>query len=161
YILQSVPTRRSSDLFLSLLKRGLRMKAGVALIALAASMPMAGAQVEELVGDVPEGQQMLLVGDTLVYDFDQGTVSAVGGVQIEYGGINVVAQRVTYNQNTSRVIASGGVEIQDRDGNKYYAEEVDITDDFSDGLDRKSTRLNSSHVKNSYAVFCLKKKKKS
>src|SRR6266700_5685903 len=27
-------------------------------------------------------------------------------------------------------------------------------------LDRKSTRLNSSHVKISYAVFCLKKKKK-
>src|SRR5690606_42149029 len=25
--------------------------------------------------------------------------------------------------------------------------------------DRKSTRLNSSHVKDSYAVFCLKKKK--
>src|SRR5690606_41993666 len=25
--------------------------------------------------------------------------------------------------------------------------------------DRKSTRLNSSHVKSSYAVFCLKKKK--
>src|SRR5690606_13896588 len=28
------------------------------------------------------------------------------------------------------------------------------------GKDRKSTRLNSSHVKISYAVFCLKKKKK-
>src|SRR5690606_40952085 len=28
-----------------------------------------------------------------------------------------------------------------------------------DILDRKSTRLNSSHVKISYAVFCLKKKK--
>src|SRR5207342_697424 len=27
------------------------------------------------------------------------------------------------------------------------------------GRDRKSTRLNSSHVKSSYAVFCLKKKK--
>src|SRR5690606_39772201 len=26
-------------------------------------------------------------------------------------------------------------------------------------LDRKSTRLNSSHVKSSYAVFCLKEKK--
>src|SRR5690606_39320469 len=26
--------------------------------------------------------------------------------------------------------------------------------------DRKSTRLNSSHVKTSYAVFCLKKKRK-
>src|SRR5436309_8224051 len=29
-----------------------------------------------------------------------------------------------------------------------------------DAADRKSTRLNSSHVKISYAVFCLKKKKK-
>src|SRR5438874_6160856 len=28
------------------------------------------------------------------------------------------------------------------------------------GRDRKSTRLNSSHVEISYAVFCLKKKKK-
>src|SRR5690349_23142443 len=30
-----------------------------------------------------------------------------------------------------------------------------------DGQDRKSTRLNSSHVEISYAVFCLKKKKKN
>src|SRR5690349_25130231 len=28
-------------------------------------------------------------------------------------------------------------------------------------IDRKSTRLNSSHVEISYAVFCLKKKKKN
>src|SRR5690606_41946920 len=44
-----------------------------------------------------------------------------------------------------------------------------IQDDIADGVrwaiaqglveDRKSTRLNSSHVKISYAVFCLKKKK--
>src|SRR5690349_5314078 len=31
---------------------------------------------------------------------------------------------------------------------------------FEDLGDRKSTRLNSSHVEISYAVFCLKKKKK-
>src|SRR5690606_42057771 len=31
---------------------------------------------------------------------------------------------------------------------------------FKHSVDRKSTRLNSSHVKISYAVFCLKKKKK-
>src|SRR5699024_12370493 len=30
---------------------------------------------------------------------------------------------------------------------------------WEDRLDRKSTRLNSSHVSISYAVFCLKKKK--
>src|SRR5690606_41318090 len=31
--------------------------------------------------------------------------------------------------------------------------------DSAGNVDRKSTRLNSSHVKISYAVFCLKKKK--
>src|SRR5699024_12883067 len=31
---------------------------------------------------------------------------------------------------------------------------------YLDMLDRKSTRLNSSHVSISYAVFCLKKKRK-
>src|SRR5690606_39629298 len=35
-----------------------------------------------------------------------------------------------------------------------------LVDGILDIKDRKSTRLNSSHVKISYAVFCLKKKKK-
>src|SRR5690606_40655786 len=35
--------------------------------------------------------------------------------------------------------------------NKYYSGHYQ-------SQDRKSTRLNSSHVKSSYAVFCLKKK---
>src|SRR2546430_9189645 len=33
--------------------------------------------------------------------------------------------------------------------------------DHLDQVDRKSTRLNSSHSQISYAVFCLKKKRKS
>src|SRR3712207_7959897 len=37
---------------------------------------------------------------------------------------------------------------------KIYREEI-----FGPVLDRKSTRLNSSHANISYAVFCLKKKK--
>src|SRR5690554_3198459 len=39
-------------------------------------------------------------------------------------------------------------------GEPHLIEPVDLTD-------RKSTRLNSSHVRISYAVFCLKKKKKT
>src|SRR5207302_9427528 len=35
-----------------------------------------------------------------------------------------------------------------------------LVQSWTAGTDRKSTRLNSSHVKISYAVFCLKKKKK-
>src|SRR2546427_7491154 len=36
---------------------------------------------------------------------------------------------------------------------------IPATRQDSDKLDRKSTRLNSSHSQISYAVFCLKKKK--
>src|SRR5690606_40829696 len=52
----------------------------------------------------------------------------------------------------------------------FYREPLPVTElirwcdlgEFSEreAKDRKSTRLNSSHVKISYAVFCLKKKKK-
>src|SRR5690625_5900412 len=41
----------------------------------------------------------------------------------------------------------------------YYATEIYNNAPAEDKLDRKSTRLNSSHVAISYAVFCLKKKK--
>src|SRR3989442_9844463 len=36
-----------------------------------------------------------------------------------------------------------------------------LTNSLRSTPDRKSTRLNSSHVRISYAVFCLKKKKKN
>src|SRR5690349_23138891 len=38
---------------------------------------------------------------------------------------------------------------------------VEAYDLGADAEDRKSTRLNSSHVEISYAVFCLKKKKQN
>src|SRR5258708_39734302 len=41
---------------------------------------------------------------------------------------------------------------------KTYFEKVRLPENY---LDRKSTRLNSSHQIISYAVFCLKKKKKT
>src|SRR5437879_13684096 len=44
-----------------------------------------------------------------------------------------------------------------RGGNSY---EIHF-EHFADEIDRKSTRLNSSHRCISYAVFCLKKKKKN
>src|SRR5699024_11947599 len=41
------------------------------------------------------------------------------------------------------------------------AADIVLTDDNFSTIDRKSTRLNSSHVSISYAVFCLKKKNAS
>src|SRR5256885_2406770 len=42
------------------------------------------------------------------------------------------------------------------DGHHYFQELIVNSDNL---IDRKSTRLNSSHLVISYAVFCLKKKK--
>src|SRR5438874_6939460 len=42
----------------------------------------------------------------------------------------------------------------------HRARGLQVGDRFGFPEDRKSTRLNSSHVEISYAVFCLKKKKK-
>src|SRR5688572_32082227 len=46
------------------------------------------------------------------------------------------------------------------DGAGHDARHRQRQDVVEDHLDRKSTRLNSSHSQISYAVFCLKKKKK-
>ena len=98
------------------------------------STPVAAQTIADLAPDVPEGSQMLLEADTLVYDNDANTVTAVGGVQIDYADNRLVAQRVTYDRKTSRLVASGNVEILNSDGTKISSQEIDITDDFANGF---------------------------
>src|SRR5690625_6091888 len=65
------------------------------------------------------------------------------------------------NDEDLRSETSGLLEAEDNDETGYvYSEDVDnYLGMLYDNRDRKSTRLNSSHVAISYAVFCLKKKK--
>src|SRR5690625_7536624 len=49
-------------------------------------------------------------------------------------------------------------DLDEEDRNEIEASKYDLSYIQLDGKDRKSTRLNSSHVAISYAVFCLKKK---
>ncbi len=83
---------------------------------------------------IPSDSQMLLEADQLIYDQDANTVTAAGRVQIEYGGNKLVADRVSYNRGTQRLMATGNVAVVEKGGNKIYAEEVDVTDDFRDGF---------------------------
>src|SRR5437868_10320248 len=53
---------------------------------------------------------------------------------------------------------AGGVVDRGRGAGVAFKGELSRRDFAGPGLDRKSTRLNSSHVSISYAVFCLKKK---
>src|SRR5699024_11673184 len=68
--------------------------------------------------------------------------------------IEVVEQEVITNEAIIQV-------DHDADGNFVYNPDIPVVKIAvieRHHLDRKSTRLNSSHVSISYAVFCLKKK---
>ena len=78
--------------------------------------------------------RMLMQADELVYDRDANVVTAQGKVRIEYDGNRLVADQVTYNQQTRRMTATGNVEIVERDGNKIYSDHLDVTDSFRDGF---------------------------
>src|SRR5690606_39778881 len=72
--------------------------------------------------------------------------------------VTIVMEDIYQSQNASAVIRTAEcMGLQDvhiiEQQSKY-----DINPRVLKGSDRKSTRLNSSHVKISYAVFCLKKK---
>src|SRR5438477_5075786 len=72
------------------------------------------------------------------------SVQVIKGEQAETPGAATVAESLERHV--------GGLTLLDEQGNSYQP-------DLS-LRDRKSTRLNSSHMSISYAVFCLKKKKK-
>src|SRR5688572_32540657 len=66
-----------------------------------------------------------------------------------------------YNLNKSLIASISSKDFPDKESRAW----LDTGDSeklapSKEGLDRKSTRLNSSHSQISYAVFCLKKKKK-
>src|SRR5690554_7161020 len=71
-------------------------------------------------------------------------------LQSDEGDYHVVGEMVT---EPEEYFGEGfGIAFRQRD--------TALAERFNEALDRKSTRLNSSHVRISYAVFCLKKKKK-
>ena len=110
-----------------------RLAGATAIVATLALAPTTHAAAQPIPAAQGDGQ-MLLEADTLIYDNDAGTVTAAGNVRIDYNGTRLVARRVTFNRNTSRLIASGDVQTVDREGNRSFADEIDVTDDLREGF---------------------------
>lgn len=105
------------------------------LFALVIPVTLAVAQSGAGLGaSVSPGAEMLLESDELIYDNEQNRVTARGNVRIDYDGNRIVAEEVVYNRASGRLIARGNVELIDPEGTKTSAQEVDLTDDFSDGF---------------------------
>src|SRR5207302_3189642 len=77
-----------------------------------------------------------------------------------------MAQVIFPKQANGQLIQQDGKTVGSRiigqgfSGPAYFHSRPSAAGTGYDAADRKSTRLNSSHVKISYAVFCLKKKKR-
>src|SRR5690606_40075315 len=96
-------------------------------------------------------------------DFRQPTTRSIPNQhQSTTGYIMSIPSDRKYTSSHEWVKAEGDVflvgitdDAQDQLGDHVFVGDVQVG-----ARDRKSTRLNSSHVKISYAVFCLKKKNK-
>ena len=84
--------------------------------------------------------QMLVQARRIDYDYTNHRVSAVGNVQIYYGGSTLEADRVVYDENTKRLRAEGNARLTDQSGNVTYGSVMDLSDDYRDGF------VNSLHV---------------
>src|SRR3712207_8536848 len=82
--------------------------------------------------------------------------SLAAGLAPQLGGCAVCGEREHLSGFSG---AAGGVVCGACEGSAFPLGE-DAHGFMVEALDRKSTRLNSSHANISYAVFCLKKKKK-
>jgi LPS-assembly protein len=79
-------------------------------------------------------KQMLVQAREINYDYNNHKVSAVGGVQIYYGGSTIEADRVIYDQTNKRLRAEGNVRLTEDSGNVTYGDVMDLTDDYRDGF---------------------------
>src|SRR5256885_9513490 len=63
-----------------------------------------------------------------------------------------------FRSSGNTTLASGSATLKDGRFSKLEINTTETVGRLGQGKDRKSTRLNSSHLVISYAVFCLKKK---
>ena len=81
------------------------------------------------------GDSRLLVdAREIVYNNDRNTVAASGDVELSYQGRTLQADRVTYDRNTSRVLAEGNVRMTDPTGAVTTGSRFELTDDFKTGF---------------------------
>ncbi len=103
---------------------------------------------------------VLLQADEVIYDINQGEVTARGRVEIDYGGRILLADRVSYNQKTDTVTADGKVSVTQPNGDVAFANHVVLQDQMRDGalegfaaLIGKNGRLVAQSAKRSAGRF--------
>src|SRR5690606_22678804 len=102
-------------------------------------------------------------GIPLIINDATDIASEIGSWGIHVGLSDMQPQEIIENYG-NRFKIGWSLELSEQLDDQYQMDSthhLGVSPIFQTPTDRKSTRLNSSHVKISYAVFCLKKKKKN
>ncbi len=75
-----------------------------------------------------------LQANEVVYDENNGVVSALGNVEIVQSGRILRAEKVVYNLPEDKVEAIGNVVMNEVTGEVYFADRVELTDEMKDGF---------------------------
>src|SRR5699024_9925415 len=119
-------------------------------------------QKKELLEDLEAGQ---VIKGTVQRLTNFGAFVDLGGID---GLVHISELAHEHVEKASDVVSEGEeIEVEvlsvDRDNERISLSRKNLQpgpwSNINEKIDRKSTRLNSSHVSISYAVFCLKKKK--
>lgn len=81
-----------------------------------------------------QDDKLLVEAGQIDYNNDNNTVAAVGDVHLYYKGRTLQADRVVYDRNTKRVVATGNARITEADGTVATGDRFELTDDFRDGF---------------------------
>lgn len=100
------------------------------LISLLMVTPVVAQQAGEL------GLPIILQADELIHDNQNGTVIAIGNVEAAQGERVLLADRVTYNERTNRVTASGNIILLEPSGEVIFADYMELEDEMKSGLIR-------------------------
>ena len=83
-----------------------------------------------------DDDRLLVEAKEIVYDNNKNTVSAIGDAQLYYQGKVLEADKVTYDNASKRVIATGHVRMREPTGEVGYGDFMELTSDFKDGFIR-------------------------
>ncbi|MEM7505342.1 MAG: LPS assembly protein LptD [Pseudomonadota bacterium] len=91
--------------------------------------------------EVDRDQPVALVADEVTYESETGRLIAEGNVEVFYGERTLTADRIVYDDATGRISAEGEIVLRDPTGTTVYADVIDLDADLRDGLVRGAQSL--------------------
>lgn len=102
----------------------------IALIILVFLCPLSLAQAAALLKKAPT----LVLADQMDYDHVNRIVEATGHVEIAQGERVLMSDKIIYDQDKNQVYANGNVTLLEPDGNVFFADTLELSNEFKDGV---------------------------